>query len=582
MSITLIAQILDGSDSRLRTRITMHDSRLDEIKFWLTAYLVKLLASIGAVLGLLSIYRIAIQDSFFEGNIMLLPSIAVLVFPIFALLRERLSMAVQMAAISAMLVLTVSTMVLHKGLASNFLLLAPLLMLSQVIFYGQRGFVICLWFLVIIIAVAMLLDIKSGYILIDIQSTQGMVMRGLTISLITGLSCFAFRGVYLTYQMTDHLLNKQAITIEKQKINIGESHERAETASQNLVLLENTLNCLVLIINFDGTVSFQNKYAINLLVHQKKGDSVFDIIVDEDSSLALSGALSLAAAGEDIESFPFTVTDHNGDILNFIAACAPRRNLSGLPLDMVCAATDVTELQKERSRLRNLNKLEAVGLACARIAHDFANLLLVIQGNLVLLDKERLNPDEKTFLADATKAVQASELLTKQIGRFASSPQINLNETKLVDFMSEMHNNAEKICPRRVRIMADWSFTNESIDIDDTQLNVIILNLVANSRDAISGEGNITIRARLDQSSEVENPQFCLDVIDSGHGISQENLEKVTEPFFTTKTLTSGLGLGLSTSRRLVEEMGGTLKIFSEKGSGTTVSLVLPVNSMSA
>ena len=130
--------------------------------------------------------------------------------------------------------------------------------------------------------------------------------------------------------------------------------------------------------------------------------------------------------------------------------------------------------------------------------------------------------------------------------------------------------------------MADWSFTNESIDIDDTQLNVIILNLVANSRDAISGEGNITIRARLDQSSEVENPQFCLDVIDSGHGISQENLEKVTEPFFTTKTLTSGLGLGLSTSRRLVEEMGGTLKIFSEKGSGTTVSLVLPVNSMSA
>ena len=60
------------------------------------------------------------------------------------------------------------------------------------------------------------------------------------------------------------------------------------------------------------------------------------------------------------------------------------------------------------------------------------------------------------------------------------------------------------------------------------------------------------------------------------------NLEKVTEPFFTTKTLTSGLGLGLSTSRRLVEEMGGTLKIFSEKGSGTTVSLVLPVNSMSA
>lgn len=553
----------------------MDGSQFEQLQVWLTDYMVKVLASVGTILGAAATYRIAITG---HGTILLLPAVAIQFFPFVFLFRKKIGIVRQRVMVSGIIMLAILSMVLHRGLASHFLLLAPLLMLSLIIFYGRRGFNVCLSFLLITTLAAMAIDLHNGFVIIEMDSTQAILMRAMTLMLITAICCFAFRGFYLAQQAQDEIITVQADTIDKQKSDITQQNQRADLVTQKLALLEDTLNCLVLIIHFDGTISFQNKYASSVLEGSLLGRSCLDIALDEESSEAFSNALTLSAADKNIDQFSFRLTGLEGQQLNFVAACAPRLDLSGRPIDMVVAATDVTELRKQRDRLRNLGKLEAVGLACARIAHDFANLLMIIEANLELLDQDSLDPKQRTYVEHAIKAAQDSVTLTRQIGEFSASPRISRKSIKLSDFMEEVYDNSQTLCPNRLRVNSDWSFSSEAIEIDGTHINIVILNLVANARDAISDEGDITIRARLNPSGESGKAVFCLDVVDDGCGIPQENIDKVKEPFFSTKSLKTGMGLGLSTSSRLVEEMGGLMTISSSEVSGTTVSISLPVD----
>lgn len=550
---------------------------LTQLRTWMVSYFLNLLASFGAVLGLFSTYRIATSG----GNyIMLLPTVLVLLFPFIFFFRRKVSAAIQMLLISLLFMLTIMAMVLHKGLAGNFLFVAPLLALCLSIFYGRRGFLVCITFLLVCITIATILGLNAGVPSLEFSSDRHILFRALTLLIFAVITCFSIRGIYLSQQQSVELITEQQGTIDKQAKSVDKSDKKADFASNNLALLEETLNCLVMTLAFNGTVTFKNKYAIDQFGPVRNGQFIFDIIADNKSAELFLSALDLAANGKTIAHFPCNLSGQNEEKLSYIIAAASRTDVSGQPLDMLLAATDVTELRKERDRLRNLNTLEAVGLACARISHDFANLLLVIQGNLDLLDRDALNSEEKSYVDDACKAVQDSVILTKQIGEFASAPMLHLRSVELIAFISTVQSNIAKICPSRVKLESDWSFSNEIIEIDDIQLNLILLNLAANARDAISHEGEITLRARLDHDDEIDRSTFSIDVIDNGCGIAPEHLDRITEPFFTTKALSSGMGLGLSTSARLIEEMGGSLKIFSQEGSGTTVSLCLPVNSM--
>ena len=133
------------------------------------------------------------------------------------------------------------------------------------------------------------------------------------------------------------------------------------------------------------------------------------------------------------------------------------------------------------------------------------------------------------------------------------------------------------LCPARVEIKLDYPCYKKACWIDETLVTSIVLNLIANASDAIEGDGSILIRARLqDQGANAAN-DLTISIEDNGHGISEEHLERITEPFFTTKGNNKGLGLGLSTVVRQIEAMEGTLKIESELGVGTNMTINLPV-----
>ncbi|MBT5154356.1 MAG: hypothetical protein HOM44_09745, partial [Gammaproteobacteria bacterium] len=190
-------------------------------------------------------------------------------------------------------------------------------------------------------------------------------------------------------------------------------------------------------------------------------------------------------------------------------------------------------------------------------------------------------------LEDAVGACKDSKKLTQQIGNFSSEyvPQPEL--VNVAKFTAKNANMLRKVCADNIKVSTHIEQTDETCWLDDSLVSSILLNLGANSRDAISGEGNITLNVRMEALGKTESishdlvpgKYLLMSITDDGCGIPVDIIDKITEPFFSTKPFSTGLGLGMSTVARLIEAMHGRLEIVSEPDSGTTITIQLPVQS---
>src|SRR6201985_1731848 len=254
---------------------------------------------------------------------------------------------------------------------------------------------------------------------------------------------------------------------------------------------------------------------------------------------------------------------------------------------------DITErrqaeaaLQQAQATMIRSQKLEAVGQLTGGVAHDFNNLLQVISGNLQLLSKDIAgNARDEMRVQSALAGVARGSKLASQLLAFARRQPLEprvVNAGRLIKGMDEMLRRAlgGEIEVETVIAGGLW---NSLIDPD--QLENAVLNLAINARDAMNGEGRLTIEASnafLDdeyvrQHDELSAGQYVMiAVTDTGTGIPPDILERVYEPFFTTKAEDKGTGLGLAMVYGFLKQSGGHVKISSEVGAGTTVKLYLP------
>ena len=265
----------------------------------------------------------------------------------------------------------------------------------------------------------------------------------------------------------------------------------------------------------------------------------------------------------------------------------------GNPLGFAKVTRDATEslraeeaLEEMRRALYHSQKMEAIGQLTGGVAHDFNNLLQVISGNLQLLNEDVSdNYRAKRRVANAMASVARGSKLSSQLLAFGRrqplEPEV-VNPGKLIRDMDDLlrHTLGEGI---EVETVISGGLWNTSID--RANLENAILNLSINARDAMTGRGRLTIEAGnayLDdqyaqRQHEVKPGQYVLiAVTDTGCGMPPELLEKVFEPFFSTKPEGSGTGLGLSMVYGFVKQSGGHVKIYSEVGHGTTVKIYLP------
>jgi signal transduction histidine kinase/DNA-binding response OmpR family regulator len=248
-------------------------------------------------------------------------------------------------------------------------------------------------------------------------------------------------------------------------------------------------------------------------------------------------------------------------------------------------ATEVAARSRTEEQLRQMQKMEALGKLTGGVAHDFNNLLQVINGNLQLLEKDVSGNDRAgQRLRNALGGVDRGAKLASQLLAFGRrqplAPKV-LNLGRLVRGLDEILRRTlgEEIEIETVIAAGLWNVT-----VDPTQVENAILNLAINARDAMSGQGKLTIEAGnafLDDNYAEEHlipagQYVALAVTDTGAGMSRDVMEQAFEPFFTTKSEGRGTGLGLSMVYGFVKQSGGHVKIYSELGQGTTVRIYLP------
>jgi PAS domain S-box-containing protein len=263
----------------------------------------------------------------------------------------------------------------------------------------------------------------------------------------------------------------------------------------------------------------------------------------------------------------------------------------GTLLGFAKVTRDITErrdsqeqLERTRETLFRVQKMEAIGRLTGGVAHDFNNLLTAIIGSLELLRK-RGGGDARasTLIDNALKAAYRGATLTQRMLAFARGQELRPEPVDLPTLVRGMTDLLQRTLGSIVTVETRFPLSLGRVLADPNQLEMSLLNLAVNARDAMPKGGPLTIAAR--EETVVGSATMglrpgryvLLSVIDGGEGMDAETLRRATEPFFTTKGVGKGTGLGLSMVHGMAEQLGGQLTLVSEPGAGTTATLWLPI-----
>lgn len=278
----------------------------------------------------------------------------------------------------------------------------------------------------------------------------------------------------------------------------------------------------------------------------------------------------------------------DGSLYQEEATISPVRDSTGKIINYVAVKRDISEEVSLQAKLLQAQKMEAVGTLAGGIAHDFNNLLQIIVGyGEMMLSKQK--PDERGYsdLRKILDAAHSGSELVKRLLTFSRKIEPKLQSINLNDRVKNVEALLRRTLPRMIEIELRLQERLPLIYADSTQIDQILLNLSLNARDAMPDEGRLTIET----SSVTLDDEYCqshidatpgehvlLKIIDTGHGISKEELEHIFEPFYTTKELGRGTGLGLATVYGIVQQHGGHIVCESELGKGTGFLIYFPRN----
>lgn len=274
------------------------------------------------------------------------------------------------------------------------------------------------------------------------------------------------------------------------------------------------------------------------------------------------------------------ITDDNGRHVGF----------AKVTRDITARRDADAALADAREALFQSQKLEAIGQLTGGVAHDFNNLLMAVIGSLELMEPRLTHdPQALNLLGNALAGARRGAALTKRMLAFARKQELKPTAIDLRALVQEISSLLQRSAGPTITIDTVFPLTLHQTLVDGNQLELALLNLVMNARDAMPEGGHIIITSRnetIEQSGHrtalPPGNYVSLSVTDDGHGMDPATLERAAEPFFTTKGIGKGTGLGLSMVHGLAEQSGGRLLLRSQEGRGTTAELWLPMAGTSA
>jgi signal transduction histidine kinase/ActR/RegA family two-component response regulator len=246
-------------------------------------------------------------------------------------------------------------------------------------------------------------------------------------------------------------------------------------------------------------------------------------------------------------------------------------------------ASQIAERERVEFALRQAQRLEAIGQLTSGVSHDFNNLLTVILGNVRQMQKQTSDPGQLRRLTMMAEAAERGAKLTAQMLAFSRRQKLEPKRVDLNDTVSSMRDLLQSTMGGSVRIETVLAPKLWPAMIDPTQIELVILNLAINARDAMAVGGTLAVEtsnAKLGEPKSASEPvageYVCVSVSDTGSGMTDKVLAQAFEPFFTTKEVGKGSGLGLSQVLGLAKQSGGGVRIDTRLGEGTSVKLYLP------
>jgi PAS domain S-box-containing protein len=348
---------------------------------------------------------------------------------------------------------------------------------------------------------------------------------------------------------------------------------------------------LMLVAKFDGVMTSLNPAWTELLgwpVEDLLGTSLFDLIHPEDLAKTIEGAKDIGESGVNFQRFENRYRHQDGSYRYITWTAGPSDgSIVAVGRDDTAEKEKAKALIVAQDQLRQSQKMEAVGQLTGGLAHDFNNLLTGMMGNLELLQlrvaRGRLD-DLDRFINAAQGAGRRAASLTQRLLAFSRRQTLDPKPTDVNRLIAGLDDMLQRTVGATTEIEIVGAAGLWTARIDALQLENAILNLCINGRDAMPDGGKLTIETankwiddRISKERDLPVGQYIsVCVSDTGTGMAPETIERAFEPFYTTKPLGEGTGLGLSMIYGFAQQSGGQVRIYSELDQGTTVCIYLP------
>jgi len=336
----------------------------------------------------------------------------------------------------------------------------------------------------------------------------------------------------------------------------------------------------------DNPIVFANKAFLDLTGYREEEIAGRNcrFLQGTDTDRAAVRELRDAVAREEAISIEILNYRRDGSPFWNAVFIAPVYDETGQLIYFFASQLDVTRRRSSEQAFRQAQKMEAIGQLTAGLAHDFNNLLQVVTGNIDIVRGGALDERQQRLLGNAARAAERGARLTRQLLAFARKTRLEPRRVELNQLIHEFGDLLDNTVGAQVRLVTMLERRIPAINIDPTHLEMAVLNVLLNARDAMPKGGTVTIKTELcklnGNAAAHELPEgdyVVLSVIDEGTGMSEEVRQRASEPFFTTKGSERGTGLGLAMVHGFVQQSLGRLEIDSAPSKGTCVRMFFPV-----
>jgi PAS domain S-box-containing protein len=372
-----------------------------------------------------------------------------------------------------------------------------------------------------------------------------------------------------------------------ERIQFEETLRRSEEHFRSLI--ENSSD-VIAIVKDQGRLSYLSHTVQRILNYRPEElmhRSVFEIIHPDDHAGVRQALERALHQPEKSTAVQFRCRHANGTWRYLEAIGIQRTDPSGQP-GIVVNARDITERRQLEDQLRQAQKMESVGQLAGGVAHDFNNILTVIQGHAALLTSSAgLTPNQRGSLEQITLGADRAANLTRQLLTFSRKQMLQPRHLDLNEVVNNLAKMLQRILGEDIALHLHFQEGLPAVHADQGMVEQILMNLAVNSRDAMPRGGQLIINTRTTpvdpglmppHSEGSPGLYVVLSVGDTGTGISPEHLPHIFEPFFTTKDVGKGTGLGLATVYGIVHQHRGWITVDSEPNRGTVFQIFLPAS----